>query len=148
MFPNFTSTHPVSSWVVASAPSHSCLLLLEHRARNSLLPLAVGLGSVVATSDDEILRPVVVLAAEVGLEDGFGAGSVTLLGVDRSTRHVGNHGVSAAPAAVAGGTERVVLRCRLREPDIATVAAELTGLESLGDILLDNNGTTGSVDEP
>jgi len=36
----------------------------------------------------------------------------------------------------------------LREPNVASVAVELAGLEGLGDILLDNDGATGGVDEP
>lgn len=38
--------------------------------------------------------------------------------------------------------------CWLWEPDVTTVSAELARLESLGDILLDDDGTTGGVDEP
>jgi hypothetical protein len=36
----------------------------------------------------------------------------------------------------------------LREPDITTVTTEVTGSESLSDIFLNDDGTTGSVDEP
>jgi len=36
----------------------------------------------------------------------------------------------------------------LREPDVAAVAAELAGLEGVGDVLLDNDGAAGGVDEP
>jgi hypothetical protein len=42
----------------------------------------------------------------------------------------------------------VVLGGGLREPDITTVSAEVAGLEGGGDILLDDDGTTGGVDEP
>jgi len=62
---------------------------------------------------------------------------------------VWDHGVAAAlEGAVLGGAERVVRWCWLREPDITTVAAKLAGLEGLSDILLDNDGATGGVDEP
>jgi hypothetical protein len=60
---------------------------------------------------------------------------------------VGNHGVAAAPW-VLGVAERVVLGGGLREPDITTVSTEVTILESLGDILLDDDGTTGGVNQP
>lgn len=70
-----------------------------------------------------------------------------LLGVDRSTGHVGNHGVASTPG-VLGVAERVVLGRGLREPDITTVSTEVARLESIGNVLLDNNGTTGGVDEP
>jgi hypothetical protein len=35
----------------------------------------------------------------------------------------------------------------LREPDITTVACEVARLEGLGDVLLDDDGTTSGVDE-
>jgi len=73
--------------------------------------------------------------------------STNLLGIDRSTRHVGNHCVAATPW-VLGVAERVVLGGRLGEPDITTVSTEVAVLERLGNILLDHNGTAGSVDQP
>jgi hypothetical protein len=42
----------------------------------------------------------------------------------------------------------VVLGGGLGEPDVTTVAAKLAGGEGLGDILLDDDGATGGVDEP
>lgn len=38
--------------------------------------------------------------------------------------------------------------CWLREPDVATVAVQVAGLESFGDVFLDDNGTAGGIDEP
>ena len=61
---------------------------------------------------------------------------------------MGHHGVAAAPVGVLGGAERVVGGCGLGEPDVTAVAAELATLEGLGNILLDDDGTTGGVDEP
>ena len=58
-----------------------------------------------------------------------------------------DHGV-AATEGVLGGTEDVVLGGGLREPNVTAVAAEVTSLESLGDVLLDDDGAAGSVDEP
>lgn len=90
-----------------------------------------------------------MLAAEVGLEDRLGAGGVALLGVERGTGHVGDGGIAAlAEGAVGCVAERVVLGCWLREPDVTAVATELARLESLGDVLLDDDGATGGVDEP
>ena len=60
---------------------------------------------------------------------------------------MGNHGVAAAPW-VLGVAERVVLGCGLGEPDVAAVAAELAGGKGLGDVLLDDDGAAGGVDEP
>jgi len=115
-----------------------------------LLPLAVGLGSVVALVDDEVLGPVVVAAAEVRVEDGLGAGRVAGLGVERGAGHVGDGGVSggAAPVLVGGGAEGVVLGGGLGEPDVTAVAAELAGGEGFGDVLFDDDGAAGGVDEP
>lgn len=97
--------------------------------------------------DDQILEPVVVLAAEVAGEDGLGAGGVALLRVDGRAGHVRHHGVAAAEG-VLGVAERVVLGCRLRVPDVAAVAAEVAGLEGVGDVFFDDDGTAGGVDEP
>lgn len=116
-----------------------CLLLL--------LPLAIGLGCVVSLVHNQILGPVVLLSAKVTLQNGLGTGSVPLLGIERRTGHVSDHGVSAAEG-VLGVAEGVVLRRWLREPDVATVSAEVTGLESLGDVLLDDDGATRGVDKP
>lgn len=97
--------------------------------------------------DNEIFRSVILTAREVALEDSLGTSSITLLSIERSTRHVRNHGVAATPW-VLGSSERMILGSWLREPHITTVAVELAGLEGLGNILLDDDGTTGSVDEP
>lgn len=97
--------------------------------------------------DDEVLGAVVLAAGEVAVEDGLGAGGVALLRVDRRARHVRHHGVAAAPR-VLGVPQRVVLGCGLGEPDVSAVAAELAVLERLGDVLLDDDGTAGGVDEP
>lgn len=118
------------------------------RALSSLLALTISLGGVVSTLDDEVLGLVVVLAAEVGLEQRLCAGGVALLGVDGGTGHVGDGGVAAAPCAVGGGAEGVLLGCGLDVPDVTTVTAELAGLEGLGDVFLDDDGATGGVDEP
>jgi len=88
-----------------------------------------------------------VLAGQVAGKNSLGALGVALLGVERSAGHVGDHRVAAAPG-VLGGAQRVVLGRGLGEPDVAAVAAEVSGLQGLGDILLDDDGATSSVDEP
>lgn len=112
-----------------------------------LLALSVGAGGVVSLVDDEVLGTVVVSAGEVAVEDGKGTVGVALLGVEGGTGHVGHHGVSTTEG-VLGVAQRVVLGGGLREPDITTVSTEVAGLEGGGDILLDDDGTTGGVDEP
>lgn len=109
--------------------------------------LAVSLGSVVTVLDNQVLRAVVVLARQVRLEDGLGTVGVALLGVERSSGHVGDHGVATAKG-VLGVAQDVVLGGGLGEPHVTTVAAELAGLEGVGDVLLDDDGTTSGVDEP
>lgn len=86
-------------------------------------------------------------AGEITCEDGLCAVGVALLRVERGTRHVRDHGVAAAPG-VLGVAQRVVIRSGLWEPDVATVTSEVTALQSIGDVLLDDNSATGSVDEP
>ena len=58
-----------------------------------------------------------------------------------------NHGVASTPW-VLGVAERVVLGRGLGEPDITTVSTEVTRLESISNILLDDDGATSGVDEP
>lgn len=151
-----------SSLLVISSPQRFILRTRDHYPFNPinnlfplsrlplLGPLAVSLGGVVTLVDDEVLGPVVVAAGEVGVEDGLGAGGVALLGVERGTGHVRDGGVAggAAPVLVGGGAEGVVLGSGLGEPNVAAVAAELARGEGLGDVLLDDDGATGGVDEP
>ena len=94
-----------------------------------------------------MFRPVVVAAGEVALENSLGTSCVALLSIDRSTGHVGNHGIAAAPWVLCI-SERMLLGSRLREPHVATITVELAGFESFGNIFLDNDGATGGVDEP
>ena len=97
--------------------------------------------------DNQILRTVVVASREVAVEDVLGALGITDLSINRSTRHVRNHGVTTAPW-VLGVAQRVVLGRGLGEPHVTTVSAEVTALEGLGNVLLDNDSATGRVDEP
>jgi hypothetical protein len=60
---------------------------------------------------------------------------------------VGNHGVASSPW-VLRVAERVVLGGWLGEPDVTTVSTEVTVLERISNILLDDDGATGGVDEP
>ena len=76
-----------------------------------------------------------MLSAEVALQDRLGTGGVSLLGIDTRSRHMRDHSVPASEW-VLGVAERMVLWCWLREPDVAAVAAEVTGCEGVGDILL------------
>lgn len=124
-----------------------CNFLPLFRFNLSLLALAVSLGDVVTSVDDKVLVLVVEAAREVAVQDLLGTLGVPDLGVDRGTGHVGNHGVATAPGAL-DVTKRVVLGSGLREPDITTVASQVTRLDGLGDILLDDDGTTSGVDEP
>lgn len=84
---------------------------------------------------------------EVAVENILGTLSITDLSIDRSTGHMGNHGVTATPGTL-DVTERVVLRSGLGEPDVTAVSAQVTALDGLGNILLDHDGTTSGVDEP
>ena len=111
------------------------------------MSLTISLRRVVTTLDNQILRPVVVLAREVAGQDSLGASSVAFLGIDRGAGHVGNHSVASTPL-VLRSAEWVVLGGGLWEPDVTTVAVELAGGEGLGDIFLHDDGAAGGVDEP
>lgn len=97
--------------------------------------------------NNKVLRAVVLTAGEVRVQDVLRALGVADLRVDRGTRHVGDHGIATAPG-VLSVAERVVLGRRLGEPDVTAVAAEVAGLEGLGDVLLDDDRAAGGVDEP
>lgn len=126
--------------------------------------MAVRLCGVVALVDDEILGPVVFTSGEVLVKNGLGAGGISLrkalavigepvseetylLSINGGTGHVRNHSVASTPW-VGGSSERVVTGRGLREPDVTTVSAEVARLERISNILLDDNGAAGSVDEP
>lgn len=95
---------------------------------------------------NQILRSVVELAREVAGKDSLGAIGISLLSIQRGTGHVGDHSV-AATEGVLGSSENVVGGSGLGEPDITTIAGKVAALEGVSDILLDDDGTTGSVDE-
>lgn len=84
---------------------------------------------------------------QVAVEDCLDAVGVPDLRVDGGARHVGNHGVAAAEG-VLGGAEGVVPGGGLGEPHVAAVAAEVALVEGVGDVLLDDDGAAGGVDEP
>lgn len=96
--------------------------------------------------NDEVLRSVVILLGEVAVEDGLDAVGVALLGVEGGAGHVGDHGVAAAEG-VLDGAQGVVAGSGLREPDITAVSGEVARLDGLSDVLLDDDGATGGVDE-
>lgn len=112
-----------------------------------LVSLTVGLCGIVTLVDDQVFRSVVFPSGEVAFQDGLGACGVSFLGIDRGSRHVGDHGVATSPW-VLGSSEWVVLFCGLREPDVTSVAVELAALEGCGNIFLDDDGTASGVDEP
>lgn len=86
-------------------------------------------------------------ARPVRVQDRLGACGVALLCVDRGTGHVGDHCVSSAPW-VLGVAQGVILGRGLGEPDITAISAEVAVLEGIGNVLLDDDGATGGVDEP
>lgn len=112
-----------------------------------LVPQSVRPSGVVTIVDDQVLGTVIMLSRKVALDDGLGTSSVSLLSIDGGTRHVGNHSVSTAEG-VLGVAQGVVLGGGLREPNVTTVSAEMSAGESLSDVLLDDDSTTGGVDEP
>lgn len=115
-------------------------------ASSDLSTLTVCLGGVITTVDNQILGAVVVLAREVAGKDSLGTVGVTLLRIEGCTGHVRNHGITATEG-VLGSAQDVVARGGLGEPDITTVTGEVARLESLSDILLDDDGATSGVDE-
>ncbi len=122
-------------------------LVPEEVESSLLLALAVSLGGVIALVHDQVLWPVVLLATEIALQNVLDAVGVPLLRVERGATHVRHHGVAAAEG-VLRVAERVVLGRWLREPHVAAVAAEVSGLERLGYVLLHDDGAAGGVDEP
>jgi hypothetical protein len=121
-------------------------LILVTILSSALLPLPICLSSIVTSVDDEVLGPVIELAAQVAGQDGLGALSITLLRIERGTRHMGDHGV-AATEGVLGVAEGMVLGSGLGEPNVTAIASKVARLEGLGNVLLYDDGATGGVDE-
>lgn len=88
-----------------------------------------------------------MLSGQVAGQDSLDAIGISLLCIQGCAGHVRHHGVTTAEG-VLGIAQRVFLWCWLREPHIATIAAQVTGLECVGDVFLDDDGTACSVDEP
>ena len=128
------SSPPGSSLIRSTGPTGLCTLSVSFRC-------------IVTILHNQILGTVIMLSAQVALQNRLGAISVSLLRIEGSTRHVGNHGVSAVEG-VLGVAERVVLGSGLWEPNVTAITAEVAGLKGFSDIFLDNDGATGSVDEP
>ena len=139
---------PWLSFCTVHTAQSSLASFLRPRHLFHLISLAVCLGRIVTLVHDQVLWSVVFLAAEVRLEDVLHTGGVALLRIDRGTRHVWHGGVASAPSGVLGVTQRVFLWSGLWEPHITSIATELAALESLSNVLLYDNGTTGCVDEP
>ena len=74
-------------------------------------------------------------AGKVILKDLLDTSSVSGLRIERSTRHVRNHGVSTRLGALVGhSAPRVITRSGLREPYVTTVSAEVTRFKSSSNI--------------
>ena len=112
-----------------------------------LSPLTIGLSRIITVLDYQILWPIVVSSGEVRVENILRTFCITLLRIDRRTGHVRNHGVASAEGVLCVA-EWVILGCRLWEPDIAPVAAEMAALESFCYVFLHDDSTAGGIDEP
>jgi hypothetical protein len=130
---------------ISWSSSNLCLVCATRSRRLSTLTIC--LGGIVSVDNNQILRAVIVLASEVRLENSLRAICVSLLSIEGCTGHVRNQGVSATEGVLCV-SEDVVLGCGLREPDISSVAAEVTALQSVGNVFLNNDGPTSGVDEP
>ena len=109
--------------------------------------LTIRLGCIITLVHDQVLKPIILLATEVALQDALGAFGVALLSVERRARHVWDHRV-AATEGVLGVAQRVLCWCWLWEPNIATVATQVARLEGFGNIFFDDDGAAGGVDQP
>lgn len=87
-----------------------CLLLLH-------LPLPIRFGRIVSSNNNEILGAIIEASRQIAVDDVLGALCISGLGIDSSSAHVRDHGVSSAER-VGGIAKRMILRSRLREPNI------------------------------
>lgn len=58
-----------------------------------------------------------------------------------------HHGVTSTPGVLCI-SQRVVLGRRLGEPDVSSISTEVSRLEGIGDVLLDDDSAARGVDEP
>lgn len=115
--------------------------------RSFLGSLTIGLGGVVTLVNNQVLRAIVFTTREVTVQNILDTLGVADLGIDGSTRHVGDHRVATTPWTLSIA-EWVVLGGRLWVPDITTIATQVAVLDSLSDVFLDDDRTAGSVNEP
>lgn len=87
-----------------------------------------------------------MLATQIALKNGLGTIGIALLGVERCSRHVRDHGITTTKG-VLGSSEGVTALSWLGEPDITTISGKVARLEGGGNVFFDDNSTAGSVDE-
>lgn len=112
--------------------------------------LAVRPRNVLAVLDNDVGINLGLLVPKT-FQNVLGAGHVAGLCIKRRSRNVGRHRIATAQLRVphvAHLVPRVVRRRGLRVGNVTTVAVELTVLESLGNVLLDTNGTTSRIHNP
>jgi len=112
-----------------------------------VIPLPISLRGIFPILDNQILRPVIKSPTEVAVQNVLRALCVPLLRIQTRPAHVRHHGVAAAERVLCVA-ERVVFGRRLREPDVATVALEVSGFDRFSDVFFDDDGTAGGVHEP
>jgi hypothetical protein len=111
------------------------------------LPLAISLSRILAPLHNQILGSIIMLATQITLQNRLRAIGISLLRIQTRAGHVRDHGVSASEW-VLGVAEGMIFGCGLREPDVASVAAEVARLEGLGDVFFYDDGAAGGVYKP
>lgn len=122
-------------------PEPTAEYLLSH------LSLPIRSGRVVSFVQYQVCGVIVVLPAEIALQNALHSTRITLLRIERASRHVRNHAI-ATTQGILSIAKNMVLRCRLGSPDISSIAIEVTRLQRSRNVLGNDNSTAGSVNNP
>ncbi len=110
-------------------------------------PLSICLGGIISVLYDQILRSVVMSSREVRIQDILRPLRVPLLRIDTGPRHM-RHGGIPSTVGVLCVAKRVVFRCWLWKPDVASVPSQMTRFQGFGDVFFHDDGSARGVDQP
>lgn len=96
---------------------------------------------------NQIRQLIILLPTQIALQNPLRPLRISLLRINARPAHMRHHSI-ATTMLVLRRAQHMVLWRRLGEPHIASVSAQLSGLEGRGDVLFDDDGAAGGVDEP
>ena len=111
------------------------------------LPLPISLSSIIPILTNQVLRPIIKSPREIRVENILRTLGISLLRIERCSRHVRHSGVPTA-LGILCVSEGMVLWGWLGEPYVSAVATQVAGFHCCGDVFFYDDGASGGVYEP